>query len=363
MSFLKETTCPVRPRVRLAWSRRYFVGRQGASGNSGEDGSRSHWIPNPLLKGLFALMLREWPQRGIEDFWTRHPLDVQGLLLDGPDLFGYIWDSALSTPPWYFWSVVNSLEPFMRARGYGRPDLIWNLLSGEPSTPYGWICGLPIFNSMPEKGKSTGDARFGIAESIPSLMKHWFPGSDCRLLHWRSRAGSSEAGYAFSPQSEFEGPIPPFDFAYSIGPVLKNLPLTRGIDPFDAITLHADCRTYSQLTWDDEFRIVEDGLYLRGGHWGRVVAFSTFLRYQDWVIGSLEPPDRLAVLFDKAFFCPVRKRVVIDAGNLCGAPLYLFSLRLESKSPNPEISLTRVGEREAQFWPAAEKAFRNFLLQ
>ncbi len=307
-------------------------------------------------------MLEEWPNSGTLDFWARHPLDVHGMLLEGTTLLRHIWDAERGTPPWYFWSIINSLEPFLHARGYGTLHGFWDKLCVPREDAPGGICGLPFPVSGILPGKSLSDSRFQIAEAVPKWLTHWFPGSTCSLLHWRSRPGSSHAGFAFSPQQSFSGPIPPFDFSVPLGRMVENLPTVLGAPAFDAVSLSANSPNFSQLTWSDAFRVVGEALYRGRELWGRVVSFSSFCRFHDWELGGLEVPNRLVILFERDFHCPVRKRLVIPSGSICGAPLYLFTLRLDtsgSRKTHPPVS---AGKNSGEtFAEKSESRFRALL--
>jgi hypothetical protein len=65
-----------------------------------------------------------------------------------------------------------------------------------------------------------------------------------------------------------------------------------------------------------------DGFFLDGERIGHRSDFRSFLDAHGLDLSKFDPPDAEVILIDKDVYCPLRKRIVLYAGCVYGAPLY-----------------------------------------
>jgi hypothetical protein len=142
---------------------------------------------------------------------------------------------------------------------------------------------------------------------------------------------------AYIPDRTFRDRIE-FNFDYLAGDQIQSAPKVFRLPAFEEIGYMADARQPERVLWTGCAEIREKVFHIDGERFGQVLPFHEFLAMNGLDMREYGPPNPDVVLLEKDYVCPLRRRTVLHAGGVYGAPLYLSRIR-HRKSPDKASGL------------------------
>ena len=309
-------------------------------------------LPGPQLaiapvRIAYLAMLETLEIPRIREFWQAHPLERDGSILSEADLYSALWGHVGCISALYCEQVWNDFEPFLHRNGvYSQPlvaDLVYRLnQSGvwRADQVLSWIKEfLPRLYRDP-------NPRLTLVKLIGLWGMQAFPGSWGSVPKQSSAGEWTEAVSLWAPSGDFS-----FRFLYPVelhaSPFHITVPVYFGMTPYEHVRLIADCRPPNMVLWDETYEICGEKVFVGGQHLGRVRSFLDWAHEAALDFEGRAVPDRQVIAIERDYVCPKRKRVVLWAGCVYDAPLYLAQFRFRvapafGAYANPENYLDRI---------------------
>ena len=309
--------------------------------------SQSITVRNDILKLLYAGMLLEMPLSLVREFWARHPLPDLPQKNDENKLFTTIWQEKQRTNIEYLVSVLNDVEPFFTSHEidtikfvkktfqrinkgmlisaksilrWGKPFLSYFYHNKDPRPLI-----LQILDYFSEQLAS------GI---VHKLVKHVSDGQ------WHTATILLMYSHAIEPlrlkRQLFYRDFPAYDCELWTAMLVQSTPYCLKMPPFEELSMVSDCRTVQQIVPDADITGSNSTVLINGEPYGTTTTFRSFCTERHLDLQKFKIPSRQAVCITRDYFCPVRKRVVLHANCIYGAPVYLYAFRYKSGVEKPE---------------------------
>lgn len=112
------------------------------------------------------------------------------------------------------------------------------------------------------------------------------------------------------------------------GPQVMSLPCVLGMPAMEKFGMLADTRHPEAIVWrpEDSPSWSGDILWIGGEAYGKMASFLEFARRVEVDLAKFDPPDLAVAEMTRDYFCPIRKRVVLHAGCVYGAPFFVHSV-------------------------------------
>jgi hypothetical protein len=281
---------------------------------------------------LYLATLDLLPVPALRRFWQAHPLTQDGKTLSEAELYRALWGHLGTISADYCQTIWNDAEHFLNENGISGEQVIRNKIfrlnqqgMWKASHVLAWIKEL-----LPQLYRDPNPML-----TLLHILGRWsegaFPGSWGGVPRHREVGGEQEAVSAWAPSRTFA-----HRFYYAVDlhsvPFHRSLPTYFGLPAYDEVRLIADCRSATDLLWDQPSSVEGDAFRINGRTVGRLVEFSRWAR-EEGLLFEIEVPDCTVVRMEESHHCARRRRVVLYEGCVYSAPLYLASFRFRSESP------------------------------
>jgi hypothetical protein len=282
-------------------------------------------IRHDYKRACYRALLSELPIEEVKAFFSRVPLIIDGVAIEGKDLFTLLWTEKAKVPLCYDFALDNELEPFFIERGADVGAVMRRVLWLNNQSTY--IPGkvlLTWFYPRLESLFDSLDTRDMIFPLISLFCENYLPGHICRRVKKWEDGEWIKSVQVYITDTTFAERMD-WDYEFIGGPQIMNGPVMFGMPPFERFTMLADTRPPERIIWEaaDGPTVDAGKVYIGGRVVGEVAGFHAFLDKHGIDLSRFSPPDLPVALMSKDYFCPVRKRVVLHEGCAYGAPVYL----------------------------------------
>jgi hypothetical protein len=138
------------------------------------------------------------------------------------------------------------------------------------------------------------------------------------------------------------------------------------LKPFEGYTIHSEPQpVFDRIDSSLNPHIHSGRFFIGDVQYGRSILFSRFLKELGFAPKQIKPPDKKVIIIDKNYFCPVRKRVILQKGCAYGAPLCAVTIhcrRQKIAPPNPLRAMSdKILNSKQTIWDEIEQKHQALL--
>lgn len=286
--------------------------------------------------------------------------------------FDALWDGTLEPPFYTVFSILNQLEFYLIEH---RIDPVLFVQNTLPSLSKGLIVSservLLLSNSYLADFFDSKDLHGTILKVFSNLaLSSEIQRETChRLLHHKIEGnhGIAIMMYHLFGQLPDSKRFPAYDFELWTGSQIQSVVGFFNIPPFDELNMLADYRLISEIVPDCEIDIKDGQMFLDGQYYAREIPlYENFVNYQCELIKA-GIADCTVLLAEKDYFCPLRKRIVINEGCVYGAPLFLYQLIYNHQFERPpnflSLVISALQEQRSERWQVLKEKHDLLILK
>ena len=295
----------------------------GTLGNSNQT-----LIRHDFKRAVYRALLSEFPIDDVKEYFGKVPLVIGEKRFSAAELFGLLWREKSKIPSCFDVATDNELEAFVLSKGRTFDQVMRKILwlNNNSSVMPGRVV-LGWFYPKLESLFTSLDSR-DIAFSLLTIHnENWIPGVVHRRIKKQEEGGWVKSTMLFVLDTTYREYLD-WDLELIGGPQILSVPVMLGMPPFEKFGMLADTRPVERVVWRQEDAPEWDGdtLLIRGTAHGKKVSFASFLLARNLDLAKFNPPDLAVSEITRDYFCPIRNRVVLHAGCVYGAPVYLHTV-------------------------------------
>lgn len=185
------------------------------------------------------------------------------------------------------------------------------------------------------------DPRLTLAESFSNLWNGLHPFAPLQRLH--ARIGGSWTDLWLQVKTPDDGTR--LDLAWLLLPLFRRYPRAFSLPEFETVQAVTDQRPIQTLIEaSPEIQFVDDGLLVGGMRLGEPADLHAFLEEEGMPVPTCWMERRRVCVVKADYYCPRRRRVILQAGCAYGAPGFVFRAgfsNLKSTGWNPLSQIIR----------------------
>lgn len=306
-----------------------------------------------MVRLVHAALLREGGVVMAREFWSGHPLEIEGAILAGADLHPRLWDESSRYPLDWVLRVLDSLESFCLRYGLDHRAFLEERMLGMNGGSL-----LPPRTCLRFVGDFLGDIlrtpdiHLTVLRLLESASPLVASGARLRLLRHEREGERLRALVAL----EVDAGLPELhetDLCSWAAVALEQIPCRLGAPRFDSVRILADLRDLGSAVAAGHHRgdVPEfdgEAWTLRGNVFAKRTELDGWLSHHGLDAAALGGhAGVMAQTVERDWTCPYRGRQVLHRGALHGAPFGLFEVRWTLDDASPAESALRVLIREA----------------
>jgi hypothetical protein len=286
-------------------------------------------VPNDFPRAVHRSLLLSCGIAETRRFWQQNPLQLDGRLLDPVALALHLADEDARSPMSWIARIMSVLELFLI----------------EHDVPVDAFCNSLLVHA--NRGSLiSSKVMLGLASPFMALLfrmgdPHRLCIRLCTLasgqrlpelifgeLGWRSEENNQRSAIlVLGFRGLWERSIAAWDPSVFSAPLLRRMPVSLGLKPYDTLEPRADARTLEQIV--DPARVeIGDGLCrIDRSPIGHLTTWNEHCQALGVSTEAYLTPNPQVVVIDHDWICPIRRRAVLVAGCAYAAPLYLFEAR------------------------------------
>lgn len=306
-------------------------------------------VKNDFLKFLYAAMLQELPSPVVREFWEKQ-IRPAGDPTKPADFYRGIWQEDAYSNIDFFIQVIESIEPFLINQDIDTREFINNaLLKLNRGLVMSAKSMLQWSSSFLEHFFTTADIRYMILRQAEHYTSILFPGLlQCLIQHTalenknRDILILSIPKSSDSPKGDSIEPLPPFDCEIWTANILRAMPVSMYLQPFEELFILADSRPVNNVIP----HIRKDGTnyFIENKKIGKEVDFHNFCKRNSLLkeIQKHNVDNSSVVEITEDYYCPVRKRIVLHKGCVYGASVCLFGFDYLASLKKPDTFMVEI---------------------
>ena len=279
------------------------------------------------VKAVYITLLSLCEDKDLILFWEGNPLTLHGKRFSTHDLLSHLWLDKAQIPIIWDYQVGETLEAFLIHRGISMVQFYQRMLNRNNRSSF--MPGkylLKWFYPVMSHFFSSLDPRDMMIRLIPFFTENLYEGHLHRRVNKTVKGEWVDSILIYITDKTFQECIF-FDFGVHANEQAKASPGIFGMPPFEDVGVLADCRPVSLIVWSGKVEERDGYLFIESRRLGQSLAFNDFCKSLDLDLVKFGIPDKMGILMEKDYFCPIRNRIVLHAGSFYDAPIYLQRIR------------------------------------
>jgi hypothetical protein len=285
-------------------------------------------IRNDYLRFLYTSMLTEFSSEEMREFWSKHTMRIDGIVLNEREFIEYVWDADNKADYDFVSNLLNTLEPFFISKQKSLSEFLDKYLClterGTHLVPKIALWSIqPVLKFL----FKADDAVTVFLKYLHLVNERVRPGTLQKLVKLSTDNNMIRGDILFVPDPTFSHKLTYIDGELFCSKTLKLSMQKFGFVPIDTEMI-AECQDIlTRLNGFAEWQFYGDYLLISGEIHGKIMFFSEFLELRNINLPKdVGYPDKQVIVITKPFFCEIRKRTILYENCAYGAPVYIYQI-------------------------------------
>lgn len=289
-------------------------------------------IRNDILKLIYATMLREMPHDLVKVFWQKNPLVIDEKKTSLAEQLRFIWDEHVHTDLNYTFSVLDAVETFCIENNIDTSVFVDKVVLGLNKGSLVHASSLLAFIAPCLKAfLNDNDLRsFCLKNIIPLVLGRMVPKGYFGVASHEVVDNCNTTAVAVCFDRTFRTIGLPYYPGLFFERPLQLAPVRLGLPAFENVRVISNLCKLETMFNRALVSYRKDGAYINKKRVGTLVPFLEYCETHNFAFDELTLPDVKVVEADDDYVCPIRKRTVLHAGSVYGAPVGLLLLKYQA---------------------------------